>query len=600
MGTLPRDYIEPGEARHLYGLFRERVRRSPDAVAYRWFDADAGSWAAATWAETAAEVGRWQVALTREGLQRGDRVAVMLRNCREWILFDQAAMGLGLVTVPLYADDRPDNAAYILLETEAKLLILRGADAWRGFYKVRDQMTGLKRVVTLEQMTGEPHDHRLRWLQDWLPEGAADLADADVSADELASIVYTSGTTGRPKGVMLTHGNLLWDAWASVRAVAVYPDDLFLSFLPLSHTLERTGGCYAPMLGGAGVAFARSILQLGEDLRVVRPTVLVAVPRVFERVYDRIQRGLKRRSRFARWLFHAAVASGWHRFLHRQGRVPWSPILLWWPLLDMLVGRKVRARLGGRLRVAISGGAPLPPPVARLFIGLGLNIIQGYGLTEASPVVCGNRLDDNEPASVGTPLDGVEVRLGENSELLVRGPNVMQGYWHNRDATDAAIDEDGWLHTGDQARIEHGRIYLTGRLKDIIVLSSGEKVAPADMEMALTLDPLIDQVMVLGEGKSYLSALVVLNREVWQEEASARGLSNDPCGVDAKELERLLKRRLAPCLEAFPGYARLRRFGVCTEAWSIGNGLLTPTMKPRRERILEAYAELVDGMYPKL
>jgi long-chain acyl-CoA synthetase len=266
----------------------------------------------------------------------------------------------------------------------------------------------------------------------------------------------------------------------------------------------------------------------------------------------------------------------------------------------MLVGRKVRARLGGRLRVAISGGAPLPPPVARLFIGLGLNIIQGYGLTEASPVVCGNRLDDNEPASVGTPLDGVEVRLGENSELLVRGPNVMQGYWHNRDATDAAIDEDGWLHTGDQARIEHGRIYLTGRLKDIIVLSSGEKVAPADMEMALTLDPLIDQVMVLGEGKSYLSALVVLNREVWQEEASARGLSNDPCGVDAKELERLLKRRLAPCLEAFPGYARLRRFGVCTEAWSIGNGLLTPTMKPRRERILEAYAELVDGMYPKL
>jgi len=599
MGTR-QDYIEPRQAIHLYGLFRERVRRSPDAVAYRWFDADSQSWVAATWSETAAEVGRWQAALTHEGLQRGDRVAVMLRNCREWILFDQAAMGLGLVTVPLYADDRTDNAAYILAETEARLLLLRGAEAWRGFYKLRDQLHGLKRVVTLEQMAGEPHDHRLRWVQDWLPPGPVGLTDTDLSSDDLASIVYTSGTTGRPKGVMLTHSNLLWNAWASLQTVAVYPDDLFLSFLPLSHTLERTGGCYAPMLGGAGVAFARSILQLGEDLRVVRPTVLVAVPRVFERVYERIQRSLKRRSRLARWLFQAGVSSGWRHFLREQGRAPWSPALLWWPLLDTLVGRKVRSRLGGRLRVAISGGAALPPPVARLFIGLGLSIVQGYGLTEASPVVCGNRLQDNEPASVGMPLEGVEVRLGDNSELLVRGPSVMQGYWRNEEATAAAIDTDGWLHTGDQASIEDGRIYITGRLKDIIVLSSGEKVAPSDMEMALALDPLIDQVMVLGEGKSYLSALVVLNREVWQEEALEQGLSNDPCALDPKELERLLKRRLAPCLDAFPGHARLHHIGVCIEPWSIGNGLLTPTMKPRRARILEAYAELVERMYPAL
>ncbi len=342
----------------------------------------------------------------------------------------------------------------------------------------------------------------------------------DGDSNELATIVYTSGTTGRPKGVMLSHWNILFDSERALEIVQMYPQDLLLSFLPLSHTFERTVGYYIPMMAGSTVAYARSIPELGEDLLTIQPTLMISVPRIYERVYNKIQAGLAEKSPIATWLFNLAVDTGWKRFLHQQGRGSWHPVFLLWPLLNKLVAGKIMAKLGGRMRIAASGGAPLPTPIAKVFIGLGLNLIQGYGLTETSPILTANPEDDNDPRSVGVPLRGLELRVSEQDELLARGPVIMLGYWNNPEATAAVIDSEGWFHTGDKARIENNHVYITGRIKEIIVLANGEKVPPADMEMAIALDTLFEQVMIIGDDRPFLTALLVLNPEQWEGVAS--------------------------------------------------------------------------------
>jgi long-chain acyl-CoA synthetase len=293
---------------------------------------------------------------------------------------------------------------------------------------------------------------------------------------------------------------------------------------------------------------------------------------------------------FASKLFAAAVATGWLRFEHRQGRTGWSPRLALWPILNQLVAGKIRARLGGKLRFAVSGGAPLNPAIAKIFIGLGVPIQQGYGLTETSPIITANPLEDNVPASVGVPLPGVEIKIGADDELLCRSPSVMLGYWNNPKATAEVIDTDGWLHTGDKVRIEHNHVFITGRLKEIIVLANGEKVPPADMEMCIGFDELIEQVLVVGEGRPYLSALVVLNRDTCAQ------LSIDPDNPD-EQTEQLLLQRIAKRIDSFPGYAKLHRVAIIRDPWTIDNGLLTPTLKVRRKQILQRYLDVVDAMY---
>ena len=593
--------ITPERAESLAGLFRERVRANPTKVAYRQYDHARGDWVRCTWADVEAEVGRWQFALRREGLEPGDRVAMMLRNCREWVTFDQAALGLGLITIPLYTDDRADNIAYILEQAGVKLLLVEGKIQWRRLTPALDRMPTVQSIISLHSIEDEdlPGDPRLKMASDWLFGLHGDLITRSVDPDALATIVYTSGTTGRPKGVMLSHRNILFNAHAAAQCGPLNQDDVFLSFLPLSHTLERTAGCYLPMMIGAEVAFARSIPQLGEDLTVVRPTVLISVPRIYESVYAKIQAGLKQKSGFARTLFRLTIDTGWARFEHAQRRGGWSPRMLLWPLLDRLVARKVRDRLGGRMQYAVCGGAPLPPPIARFFIGLGLPVYHGYGLTESSPVVSANRPDDNLPASIGTPLPGVEVRIGPKDELLTRSPSVMLGYWQNEEATQAAIDDDGWLHTGDKARFdEQGHIFITGRIKDIIVLGNGEKLPPADMEMAIQLDSLFEQVLIVGEGRPFLSALVVLNPDTWREVAAE--LDVDPASDEdlrSRFVERSLLTRVNRQLNDFPGYARIRRLIPLREPWTVDQGLLTPTLKMKRERIVDSFRDEVEAAY---
>jgi long-chain acyl-CoA synthetase len=594
--------LHPDRLGTLCGLFRARLAATPDQVAYRQFDEARDTWVSFTWGQVAAEVARWQAALVKEGLVPGDRVAVMLKNSVEWVIFDQAALALGLVTVPLYLDDRPDSAAYILNHCGARLLLVEGKLQHRKLAEIAGSAHTLQHIVSLNTTENGLMNWSTRFVvaADWLAAAAGTpLPERHLSADLLASIVYTSGTTGRPKGVMLTHENLLWNAFYASQCADFGPHEVFLSFLPLSHTLERTGGYYLPMLLGAEVAYARSIAQLGQDLLDIRPTVLISVPRIYERVYGRIQDGLAKKGPLARMLFKLAVRVGWRRFERGQGRANWHPELLLWPLLDRLVAGKVAEKLGGRLKLAISGGAALAPDLARVFIGLGVPIFQGYGLTESSPVVCVNRPDSNVPASIGQPLPGVEVRIGDNDELLTRSRCVMRGYWQDEAATRAMIDPEGWLHSGDKASVDAtGHYAIIGRIKDIIVLNNGEKVPPTEMESAILLDPLFEQVMVVGEGKPFLAALTVLNEEHWQ--AFAASLSVDPGHPAALRDPRVMKaltQRVARHLKHFPGYAQIRRLHPELKPWTVDDGLLTPTLKVKRNQVLDRYRAAVEAMY---
>ena len=599
MAQLSSHLIPVEAAVTLDGLFRERVKRTPDLVAYRAHNESHNNWRDYTWAQIDHQVARWQAALERDGIKAGDRVAVMLRNSPEWVIYDQAALGLGLVVVPLYTQDRPENVAYIIHDSGCKVLLIEGAEQWKSLSEVKGQLDGLVRIVTVLPVpnAGEP---RARSLGEWLPDQGGAVRHVPRDPKALATIVYTSGTTGRPKGVMLSHHNILSNAAsASSEVLTTGHDDMFLSFLPLSHTFERTCGYYLTIMSGSTNAYSRGIPQLAEDLQAIRPTILISVPRIYERVYGRIRAALDEGSPLKKKLFLLAVEVGYARFEHAQGRGPWKPAFLLWPLLNALVAKKIRARLGGRLRAAISGGAALPPDISRVFIGLGLTVLQGYGLTETSPIACANRTDDNVPASIGKPIPGVEVKIGAQNALMIKGPNVMLGYWNNPEATKAMIGPDGWLNSGDTARIdEAGHVYITGRLKEIIVLSNGEKVPPVDIEAAIARDPLFEQVMLLGEGKSYLSVMAVLNADHWKKLCTERGLDpSSPETARSRQADEVMLSRVAAQMKEFPGYAQVRRVSATLEPWTVENGLLTPTLKLKRTKVMEKFNAEIDRMY---
>jgi long-chain acyl-CoA synthetase len=598
MATAQTDFISAEQAGTLYGLFTERLARSPDHIAYRSYSNQTQTWYDTTWREVAQQVARWQQALSLENLEPGDRVALNLRNAKEWVFFDQAAMGLGLVLVPLYPDDRPDNVAYILQDADVKLLYLQNASQWKRLQPAITEEHNLRRVVIASDDAQTLLSPAVK-ANDWLPANADDIRDWDADPRQLASIIYTSGTTGRPKGVMLSHHNMLSVAAGSLQYFDIYPEDLFLSFLPLSHTLERTAGYYLPMMAGASVAYSRGIPQLADDMLTVKPTILIAVPRIFERIYNRLQAQLKQKPAISRLLFKTTAAIGWSKFNYQQGYAGWRPGFLILPFLNKLVSQKVHQRMGGQVRLAISGGAPLPLQAAKLFIGLGLNLLQGYGLTETSPVISVNEPDKNKPGSVGRAIPGVAVKIGDNNELMARGPGNMLGYWNNHKATAQTINAEGWLHTGDQARIdESGHIYITGRIKDILVLSNGEKVPPADMESAIQSDDYFEQALIVGEGESYLAALIVLDSEKWFGLATELGLdAMEPESLHSIALQQFVIQRVRVMLHDFPAYAKVRRVTLILEPWTTENGLMTPTMKVKRAKVIEHHQSDIDKMY---
>ncbi|PIY01769.1 MAG: long-chain fatty acid--CoA ligase [Hydrogenophilales bacterium CG_4_9_14_3_um_filter_59_35] len=539
----------------------EQYRANPQILLYRQYTDNA--WRDYFARDVAALAARWQQAFRNAGYEPGDRVALCLKNGADWVAIDQAALGLGLVVVPLYADDNPENLAWCLNDSGARLLVLENP---RLLDALTRALPSLPAIVCLHGDAPAPAISVSRWL----PENGGSFEALELDENTLATLVYTSGTTGRPKGVMLSHRNILSNVAAALEVVSLHPGDVLISVLPLSHMFERTCGYYVPLKAGVPVAYTRSINQLAEDLAFLKPTVMVAVPRVFQRFLARVEQALAA-SPLKRALFSLTVALGWRKFEGRAGKVEQSLFRL----LQPRVAGPVLNRLGGRLRLAVVGGAPLELRVARSFIGLGLSMLQGYGLTEASPVVAGNREHDNDPVSVGAPLPGVAVRVNEAGELLVRGPSVMLGYWHSPQATAAVLDAEGWLNTGDLAEIRAGKIIIKGRTKDILVLSNGEKVSPQDAEMALLDDPLFEQVMLVGEGRAYLVLLAVTQES------------------DERTLIKHAKARL----KSFSRWVRVRRVIALREPWTLAEGLLTTTLKVKRNAVYDKYRERIESVY---
>ena len=545
---------------NIAGLLKAQLA-TPGRILYRQFLE--GDWREISAREISAYAARWQAFLRAEGLAPGDRVALCLKNGIHWVAADQGALGLGLVVVPLYADDNPENVAWCLENSGARLLV---AESSRMAHALQGVARSLPRVLCLAADPGSGHDA----VEAVLPRQAPAFEVAPLEDSALATICYTSGTAGRPKGVMLTHGNILANVSACERLRLARSDDVFLSLLPLSHMFERTGGYYLPLSIGAKVTYARSVSQLAEDLASERPTVMFAVPRVFEKFAARLNEALAKSSAKKRF-FDLVVAAGGRAERSEAGLA--DRIVL--ALLRERVAGPVLARLGGRMRFAVLGGAPLDPAIAWLFLGLGLPVLQGYGMTEASPVISVNRPEGNVPESVGMPLDNVEVRIAADGELLARGPSIMKGYWNNPEASAKSLDREGWLHTGDLAEIRNGRIFIRGRLKDVLVLSNGEKLPPQDVELAILGDGVFEQGILIGEGRPFLT-LVAVTQE-----------------TD----ERNLIRRANDRLKEFPGYIRVRRVVAIREPWTVENGLLTPTLKVKRERVQQKFGAEIERAY---
>jgi len=558
-------FYKKGEVESLHDLFLERTQRTPQSIAYRHFDAQQNQWLDTTWLEMSARVSHFTNKLKTYGAVEGDRCVILLANSPDWVCADQTAFSLGMVTVPLFFNDRAENMAHVIKHAQARFLILHDQKQWDILQPLLEDSC-LEHVILAGsfQVIWHQTPKLQAGKQVEVPHG-------------LATIIYTSGTTGFPKGVMLSHKNILENAHACYHVAKILEDDLFLSFLPLSHAFERTVGYYLPMMAGATVAFARSVLSLQEDLPTIQPTVIITVPRMFEKVNERFTEKLSHASSLMQKLVGLAEDVGYQQFLWQQKQAKWKCRQLLFPLLDRLVGQKVRGSLGGRLRLAVSGGAPLSAVIAKRYLALGVPILQGYGLTECGPVVSSNSLAHNDPESVGAVLKGTELFVvKESGELLVRGLGVMMGYWQDARATAVAIDSSHWFHTGDIAKIEGHYLYITGRIKDILVLSNGEKVPPTDVEEAIAQDSWVDQVMVVGEGKAFLVAVIVPSKH-----------------GDADK--QVWLKRLGKDMHAFPGYEKIKDIVLCDEPWTVEEGLLTPTMKLRRPQIMEKYAsEIVD------
>jgi long-chain acyl-CoA synthetase len=584
--------INPAEARTLWGLFRERVQRTPAGLAYR--DYFTGSWRDHTWREIGARADQFRAALARTDIKTGDRVAVLLPNSVDWVCLDMAAHGSGLVVVALYPHDSPANIAYVLGHSDARLVLVDTAARWQSLAPHRAEFPALGYVWVRDGAndpapTGAPVARSLTdVLQDTSPAPPPDPADPAATA----TLIYTSGTTGRPKGVMLSHAALLWNAKATADVIPPRLDDVFLSVLPLAHAFERTVGYYLPMLGGSAIAYARSPQDFRDDLIAIRPTVMLGVPLLYERMHAAILANAE--GNIAKRLLVRLTASlGWQRRIKKNEGTGLARLL--WPLLQRHVATPVMAAFGGRLRVAVSGGAPLDAEIAKFLIGVGLPLVEGYGLTETAPVVTATSLDDSTPGTVGRPLQGVDIRISTQGELLVHSPSIMTGYWKDDAQTARALDSAGWLATGDLAEFADNRICIRGRLKDMIVLSIGEKINPNVIEAEITHDALFDQAAVIGAGKPFLVALIVLNARAWKQFALENGI--DPQRPNDEPAARAILTRLEMRLTALPRFAQIRAVHLRFEPWTIEAGLLTPTLKVKRDVLRRMFAVEIDALY---
>lgn len=589
-------------------MFERTVAGYGGRKAYSEWDAEKKDWKSLTWSEFGADVARWKRALAAENLPRGARVSILIPNSIDAARCDMAVLGRDLTPVPLHAVDTPKSSAFIMNDSESSLLFINKALRWNAITSAESSFPSLKKVVILDDdLTNTEHSPvPVVGLTEWLKGG-----DALVSCEEqvptpesLAAIVYTSGTTGKSKGVMLSHRAIVTNVLDCHKTLNIRTEDEFLSILPFSHTFERTFGYYLPMLRGAHVAFSRSVMHIAEELKSIRPTVFISVPRIYERFQTRVEEQFHKKGDFSQIMLNTAVNFGWRRFC-RENKLPVENIPNSWlepfigPYLDAKIAQPVRDIFGGRLRIGVVGGAALSKKMGRFFCGLGLPLFQGYGLTETSPVICVNVPGFNNPETCGQTLPSVEVRLGDHEELQVKAPSVMLGYWKRPDATAEAFTSDGWFRTGDQADLSdpHG-IRICGRIKEIIVTSTGEKMAPGDLQLAIQHDPLFEQAMVVGEARPFVTCLVVLNKELWAQFAAEHKFDpEDLRNLERRDIRLAVLKRIKKTCAGFPQYAVPRNVGLLLEPWTVENGCLTVTMKLKRKVVAERYPELIESLY---
>ena len=568
---------------------------------FLWAKRD-GAYEPLSWTHAAHGVSRLARALVALGIEPGDRVVLVSENRPEWVVADLAIVSAGAATVPAYITNTVDDHRHIFGNSGAHAVIVSTPALAARAIAAAAQVPSVRHVITIDPLPDAPGLVPVRGWTEMLALGAAQPDDlvqriAALKPDDMACIMYTSGTGGVPKGVMLSHRNIIANCRGAHRLLETLglDDEVFLSFLPLSHSYEHTAGMFFPISIGAEIYFAEGAETLGANLLEARPTIMTAVPRLYETMHQRIGRQIEREHGLKRALFEKAVAIG-------RKRLAGEPLTLAEraldPLLDRLVRNKVRARFGGRLKAMISGGAPLNPGIGSFFLALGVRLLQGYGQTEAAPVICCNAPMRVRIDTVGPALDGVEIRIADDGEILVHGDNVMLGYWNDPEATARSLTE-GWLHTGDIGRLDpDGYLRITDRKRDFIKNSGGDMISPQRIEGELTLAPEIAQAMVVGDRRPYLCAVVVPDPDWAAGYARQRGVACElPALAGDSDFHKAVGEAVARINESLPNIERVRRFVVANEAFSVANGQMTPTLKIRRHAVRDAYGAALDSLY---
>lgn len=597
---MPRPRAFPRWPNLVAMLFEQADRNMSAPLVWRKVDGTYRSW---TWGEAAAAIRKMASALKSLGIGPGDRVVLVAESRPEWLIADLAIMAAGAWTVPAYTTNTVDDHRHILANSGAKAAIVGTSKLFTRLWAAAIHSEQMQHVIAIDPIDhpGSSQVTLSQWAdlmaQEYEETGVADQTAARLQREDVACIIYTSGTSGSPRGVMQTHGGILTNCEGAYNVLVGLGlgEEVFLSFLPLSHSYEHSAGQFFPLSIGAQIYYAESIDTLVGNMAEVRPTIMTAVPRLYEVIHQRILRDLKRQPETRRKALLKAVELGGKRYRgERLSPIDWVTD----KVLDRLVRAKIAQRFGGRLKAMVSGGAPLNEEVGLFFHALGLRILQGYGQTEASPVIAVNLPGQVKLHSVGPPMTGVTVKIAEDGEILVRGELLMRGYWRDEASTERTLVE-GWLHTGDVGHQEpDGAIVITDRKKDLIVNSGGDNISPARVEGVLCLAPEIGQAMVIGDRRPYLTALMVPDADFIKQWAQDTGGSNDYAAAIADPgFAKHIDKALADANTSLSTIERVRKYVFADEPLSVENGQLTPTMKIRRHRALAVYGDRLNALY---
>ena len=584
-------------------LFFDSIERFDTKRAALCYKAD-GKWHDITHQELARRVHHIGLGLRELGINPGDRVAILATNRPEWAIADFACLTIGCADVSIYPNLVPHQVQHILGDSGASAIFVEDGDQLRKVAQIRSELPALKHVIAFDP-SGDLASvtfQELAQLGEAAESKYPDYRDdaLAIPSDALAALIYTSGTTGKPKGVMLSHGNLTSNALASLEILPVGPDDVCLSVLPLSHALERTAGFYVMFGGGATIAYAEDFDSIRRNFSEVKPTVMLAVPRLFEKMYAKVLErafsggALKKRV----FLWARRTADHWADLRLEGLPIPLG-LALRYGIADRLIFSKLRAQTGGRMRFFVSGAAPLLPEIAKFFFAAQLPVLEGYGLTETSPVISVNPLKKPRVGTVGVVLRGVEVKIAADGEILTRGPNLMQGYYRNIEKTREAIDDSGWFHTGDIGELNDGYLRITDRKKDIIVTAGGKNIAPQPIENRVKASTFISNAVMLGDKRKFPIILVVPEARALKNWAKERSLAHDdpPALYKLPDVTAKIEREVMVTLRDLASYQMPKKVVIVEEDFTVENGALTPSLKVKRHVIEERYQDLIEACY---